>query len=95
MSCSRGARRGCVPADPQALVEPAFLWQPEHVSTAGQEAAEFAELAGITLDAEQRLVLDVILAERPGGRWAALEVAVIAARQNLKTFVFQVVTLAD
>lgn len=77
------------------LLRPAYLWVPEHTSTSGGEAADFAETCGITLDPEQRLALDVILAERPDGRWAAFEAALIAARQNLKTFVFEVIAWAD
>lgn len=80
---------------PDTLVRPAHLWVPEHTSTAGAEAADLAASAGITLDPEQRLALDAILAEKADGKWAAFEAAVIAARQNLKTFVFQVVVLAD
>lgn len=78
------------------LVEPAFLWVPESAAgSAAEEAADFAAEIGMELDAEQRLALDAILAERPDGRWAAFEAALIAARQNLKTFVFEVVALAD
>lgn len=76
-------------------VEPAFLWAPEHSSTAAGEVADLAAEVGLELDAEQRLALDVILAERPDGRWAAFEAALIAARQNLKTFLFEVIALAD
>lgn len=76
-------------------VDPAYLWVPEHFSTSGEEAADFGHTIGITLDPEQRLALDVVLAERPNGRWVAFEAAVIAARQNLKTFLFEVIVLAD
>lgn len=78
-----------------AGVRPAHLWVPPHSSTSGPDAAELAQSAGITLDPEQRLALDVILAEGADGKWAAFEAGLIAARQNLKTFVFQVVVLAD
>ena len=84
-----------MPAAADPVVAPAHLWLPAHVSSAGGEAADFAASLGITLDPEQRLVLDTILAERADGRWAAFETAVICSRQNLKTFVFQVVALAD
>lgn len=77
------------------LVAPAHLWVPPHTSTSGGEAADFAASIGITLDPEQRMALDAILAERADGRWAAFEAAVIASRQNLKTFLFQVVALSD
>lgn len=77
------------------LTVPAYLWAPPHVSSAGIEAAEMAAAAGLILDPEQRLALDVILAERPDGRWAAFEVAIIAARQNLKTVTLEALVLAD
>jgi predicted ribonuclease YlaK len=77
------------------VVEPAFLWVPDHAGTSGVEAAEFAEMVGLSLDPEQRLALDVLLAEAAGGRWAALEAVLIAARQNLKTYLFRVITLAN
>lgn len=77
------------------LVEPAFRWVPEHVGTSGPEAADLAESAGLTLDPEQRLVLDALLAETAGGRWAALEAVVVMARQNGKTRGLQALVLAD
>lgn len=77
------------------LVEPAYLWVPEHKTTAGADAADLAEVAGLILDPEQRLALDAILAETADGRWAALEAAVIEARQNGKTVLLQVIALAD
>lgn len=77
------------------ITSPAYLWVPEHLSTAGAEAADLAESIGMHLDAEQRLALDAILAEKAGGKWAGFEAAVIAARQNLKTFLFEALVLAD
>lgn len=79
-----------------AVVEPAYLWVPPGaVSSAAVEAIEFGESIGIVLDAEQRIALNAILAEDASGKWAALEAALIAARQNLKTFVLELVVLAD
>lgn len=77
------------------IVQPAHLWVPEHVSTAGAEAADLAAALGFTLDPEQRMALDAILAEKRGGRWAAFEAALVAARQNLKTFVALLACIAD
>ena len=65
------------------------------MSTAGGEAADFAASIGYTLDPEQRLALDALLAERADGRWAATEGAVIAGRQNLKTLLFLVICFSD
>lgn len=78
-----------------SLVRPAHLWVPEHSSTAGAEAIDLAAEVGITLDAEQELAVNAILAEKPDGRWAAFEAGLAASRQNLKTFVFEVVVLGD
>lgn len=81
--------------DTALLVEPAFLWVPEHVSSAGEEAAGVAESVGLVPDEAQRLALNVLLAESSPGVWAAFEGAVVAARQNLKTALFQMIVLAD
>jgi hypothetical protein len=75
------------------LVRPAHLWVPPHISTAGRDAAELAAMAGLQLDAEQVLALETVLAEREGGRWAALEAAIIEARQNGKTVDLQAIVL--
>lgn len=77
------------------IVRPAFLSVPPHVSTAGPEAAQLAESAGLVLDLEQRLLLDTLLAEDEHGHWAAFEACVICARQNLKTVALQALALAD
>lgn len=77
------------------MVEPAFLWTPEHSSTAALEVVDFAAEIGVEFEPEQRLALDAILAERPDGRWAAFEAALIVSRQNFKTFTFEVIVLAD
>jgi hypothetical protein len=77
------------------LVEPAHLWVPPHTSTAGADAADLAASAGLVLDPEQRLALDTILAEKPNGKWAALEAAFIEARQNGKSASLIAVVLAD
>lgn len=76
------------------LVAPAHLWRPESTGSAGGEAADLAASVGWVPDAEQRLALDVMLAEN-GPRWAAFEVAVIEARQNGKTFAAEAACLHD
>lgn len=83
-----------MPAAPE-LVKPLHLWVPDHVSTAAEEAIDLAEQVGIPPYPEQRVALEVILAERADGRWAAFEAAVVGARQNIKTYLFKVVALAD
>lgn len=77
------------------LIEPAYLWVPEHTSTAAGEFADLADAAGIDLDPEQRLALDALLAEKPNGRWAAFESAIIAPRQNIKTHLFKIIALGE
>ena len=57
---------------------------PTYTSTAGPECVELAESVGLVLDPWQRYVLKHGLGERPDGKWAAFEVAVIVARQNGK-----------
>lgn len=64
--------------------EPRIILEPEAVSSAGKEAVELAEMAGVELDPWQRRVLCGALAERPDGKWAAFEVGVVCPRQNGK-----------
>lgn len=54
------------------------------MSSAGPEAVELAASAGLILDPWQADVLEGALAEKPDGRWAATEVAVVVPRQNGK-----------
>ncbi len=79
----------------ETVTLPAYQWVPEHTSSAADEAVDLAASVGMVLDAEQRLALEVILAEKPDGTWAAFEAAVIAARQNLKTYLLEALVLAD
>jgi len=82
MSCGIGGRgRQLVPD----LVPPAHLWVPPRVGSYGDEAVDLAQLAGRELDAAQVLAVDAFLSYGPGGRWVALESAVVEARQNGKT----------
>jgi hypothetical protein len=54
------------------------------VSSAGQEAVELAEAAGLHLDDWQQWVLGHLCAESDDGKWAAFEAAVVVPRQNGK-----------
>jgi hypothetical protein len=67
------------------LVAPAYLSVPPRVGSYGAEACDLTEMAGRILDDEQRLAVDAMLSYGPGGRWVALESAVLEARQNGKT----------
>lgn len=78
------------------MISPAHLWMPPRVGSYGDEAIDLAEMAGRTLDEEQRLAVDAMLSYGEGGRWAALESGILEARQNGKTSgVLLPVTLFD
>ena len=64
------------------------------VASAGAEAADLAASAGLVLDDWQRFVLDVALAERADGKWAAFEVGLVVPRQNGKGAVLEARELA-
>jgi len=67
---------------------------PPAVTSAGAEAAELAESAGLILDEWQRYALDVALGERADGQWAAFEVGMVVSRQNGKGSVLEARELA-
>ena len=77
------------------LVEPAFFTFPDFTSSLGPEVADLAELVGFAADPEQRLVLDAMFGLDRGGRRVAFEVAVIGARQNIKTGLFKIAALGE
>ncbi len=83
-----------MPVAERTLVEPRHLHRPPWDSSAGGEVADLAEQVGLLLDVEQRLMLDVMFAER-GDRWAAREVAIIQPRQNGKTVALEAACLGD
>lgn len=83
MSSPSGA--GGRPRVTDTLVRPAQLWVPDRVGSYGDEAVDLMDLAGRTLDPEQALAVDAMLSYGRGGKWTALESAVIEARQNGKT----------
>jgi hypothetical protein len=65
-----------------------------YLSSSGQEAAELAAVAGLTLDPWQQFVLDQGLAERPDGKWASWECCVNVPRQNGKGGIIEARQLA-
>lgn len=73
---------------------PRLLSVPPRRSTAGQEAVDLAASAGLVLDDWQRFVLLEALGERPDGRWAAFEVALICPRQSGKGSILEALELA-
>lgn len=79
------------------VVPPAHLWVPPRATSieSARDAADLAHDIGFELDPEQHLALNALLAERDDDRWATLEAAIVAARQNLKTFLFKVIALYE
>lgn len=68
------------------MIHPAFLSIPtSRVGSYGDEAVDLAMTAGRVLDDEQKLGVDALLSFGPGGRWAALEGAILEPRQNGKS----------
>jgi hypothetical protein len=77
-----------------SLVKPAYANFPAYTTTLGPEVCDLATMAGLTPDPEQALALDALFALSPNPLIsAAFEFAVIAARQNLKTKLFQMAAL--
>lgn len=75
---------------------PAYLWTPEGSTfAAGDEAAELADSLGFQVSDPELDVLRVLLAEGQDGSWAALESAVVCARQNMKTWALMMTVLYD
>jgi hypothetical protein len=77
------------------LVEPAFFTFPDFAGSLGPEVADLADMVGFAADPEQRLVLDAMFGLDRAGRRVAFEVAVIGARQNIKTGLFKIAALGE
>lgn len=73
---------------------PRLFHAPTFRSSAGEEVAALAELAGLTLDDWQQFVLHHALGEKPDGDWAARVVVLICPRQNGKNEILAAVELA-
>lgn len=74
-------------------VAPAFVHVPPRAGSLGEQVTAVCASVGRIFDAEQRQAVDVLTSVGPTGAPAALEAAVISARQNLKTFVLEGITL--
>ncbi|GAA4627289.1 hypothetical protein [Cellulomonas oligotrophica] len=70
-------------------VPPDFHTAPERLETLGPEVGDLARSVGFAPYPEQQLALDDTFALDDRGRSAAFEVAVVCARQNLKTGFFK------
>lgn len=82
------------PDAPRGAQRPRSLWVPPYASSAGEEAHELAEVAGLILDPWQTFCLTSALGERKDGRWAAFEVGLEVPRQNGKGGVLEARQLA-
>jgi hypothetical protein len=88
---------------PERLVAPTFLTHPPFEHSIGDLVADFSASLGFVPDPEQRLALQVMYSQTgPGAtystmspRWSAMEFAVVAPRQNLKSGLFKMAMLAD
>lgn len=76
------------------MCRPRVCSVPDYVSSAGLEAVELAEMAGLRLDPWQASVLESALGERSDGKWAAFEVGLVAPRQNGKDAILEARELA-
>lgn len=77
-----------------AMIEPAYANFPAWTETLGPEVADLCTMAGYVPDPEQRLALDAMFALGPDGVHPAMfELAVICARQNMKTGVLKMAAL--
>lgn len=79
----------------ETLVEPAYFTHPDYADSLGPEVADLAEMVGFPADPEQRLVLDAQFGLDRSGKRVAFEVAVIGARQNIKTGLFKIAALGE
>lgn len=82
--------------DAPDIVAPAFMWVPGRGrgSEAASDAVELAAQAGLFLDPEQLLILQVAMAEQDDGR-PVFETCVVEARQNGKTWGLMAAALYD
>jgi hypothetical protein len=79
---------------PRGSQTPRICHVPSSVTSAGQEAVELAELAGLHLDPWEARTLVGALGEDEDGRWSSFEVGLVAPRQNGKGSVLEARELA-
>ncbi|MBM0275104.1 hypothetical protein [Micromonospora tarensis] len=81
---------------PEPMTQPAHLWVPPRRGSYGPEIIDFCDMIHLPVDPEQKLAIDATASYGPGGRWLALETAIIEGRQNGKTMkVVLPICLAD
>jgi hypothetical protein len=74
--------------------EPRICVYPEAERSAGRLTVDLARRAGLILDPWQCMVLERALGVEPDGRWTTFEAALIVARQNGKSAIFEARMLA-
>ena len=74
-------------------VPPAFVYRPPRVRSMVGPLSGLSERLGRPLDPEQRTALDVLTGVRADGRPATLGAAVICPRQNMKSWLFELIVL--
>jgi phage terminase large subunit-like protein len=65
--------------------DPRIAVIPDRVRTAGPQIVSLARMAGIELDAAQRLIADATAGVDAQGKWVAFESVIFSPRQNIKT----------
>lgn len=70
------------------------LLPPDVTGSAGPEAIDVADLAGLALDLWQQDAVTDLLAERAPGRWATIEGGLVVPRQSGKGAVVEAIVLA-
>ncbi len=80
--------------DVQGVQQPRISSRAPYVSSAGDEAIELAQEAGLYLDPWQQAVLRDSLGERSDGTWASFEVGLVVPRQNGKGSILEARELA-
>lgn len=78
---------------PTLVCPPAFINRPLAVGSDVESIAGLAQLLGRPLDAEQRLAVETLTGRKANGRAASLLGIVICPRQNMKTWILQLIVL--
>jgi hypothetical protein len=79
----------------ETFCAPLHEHRPPAVGTYGDEVADLADAAGMTLFPEQRMALDVMYAHDARGRLVATEFGCSAPRRNVKSHIGKAAALAD
>lgn len=75
------------------VVPPTYVWRPPRVRSMALELSRLSEALGRPLDPEQVEALDVITGVREDGRAASLGAAMVVPRQNMKSWLFELIAM--